>query len=264
MESSPVEGSSSQDNEINCTTNNSGNMKEEEDESSHFESKKRKTTSKVWNEFTKIKLPDGRQKAECHYCKSKLFVLASESTTHLGRMLQWEHTSRASIKNDWHFVDSNWRLQKRVLSFIHLPPPHHGTDIADNLYKCFKDWNIENKVFTISVDNASNNDKVIKNLIETFSRIKKLPCGAWWRSNSLRCRILSRMARDILAILITAVASEATFSTGSRVINTYRVSLAPETIEVLLCGGDWCQSLHGLKRKNKKEKTSIEVILPIT
>nr|GEW39766.1 zinc finger BED domain-containing protein RICESLEEPER 2-like [Tanacetum cinerariifolium] len=61
---------------------------EEEEESSHFESKKRKTTSKVWNEFTKIKLADGRQKAECHYCKSKLYVLASESTTHLGRHLK--------------------------------------------------------------------------------------------------------------------------------------------------------------------------------
>ncbi|GJX97803.1 zinc finger BED domain-containing protein RICESLEEPER 2-like protein [Tanacetum coccineum] len=80
----------------------------------------------------------------------------------------------------------------------------------------------------------------------------------WWRSNSLRYRILSRMARDILAIPITTVASEATFSAGSRVIDTYRASLAPETVEVLLCGGYWCRSLHGLKRKNKKEKKSIE------
>ncbi|GJS61919.1 zinc finger BED domain-containing protein RICESLEEPER 2-like protein [Tanacetum coccineum] len=111
MESSLVEGSSSQglgqnsaaslfattgspndnltleDNEINRTTNNSGNI-EEEEESSHFESKKRKTTSKVWDEFTKITLPDGRQKAECHHCKSKLSVLASGSTTHLGRHLK--------------------------------------------------------------------------------------------------------------------------------------------------------------------------------
>ncbi|GKA68688.1 zinc finger BED domain-containing protein RICESLEEPER 2-like protein [Tanacetum coccineum] len=55
------------------------------------------------------------------------------------------------------------------------------------------------------------------------------------------------------------VASEATFSAGSRVIDTYRASLAPETVEVLLCGGYWCRSLHGLKRKNKKEKKSIEV-----
>ncbi|GJZ95928.1 zinc finger BED domain-containing protein RICESLEEPER 2-like protein [Tanacetum coccineum] len=87
---------------------------------------------------------------------------------------------------------------------------------------------------------------------------------AWWRANSLRYRILSRMARDILAIPITTVASEATFSAGSRVIDTYRASLAPETVEVLLCGGDWCRSLHGLKRKNKKEKMPIEIILPIT
>ncbi|GKB00077.1 zinc finger BED domain-containing protein RICESLEEPER 2-like protein [Tanacetum coccineum] len=119
-------------------------MEDEEEESFSCEHKKQKTTSKVWLEFDKIKLPDGSEKAECHH---------------------------------WHFVDSNWRLQKRVMRFIHLPPPHRGTDIADNLYKCFKDWNIENKVFTISIDNASNNDKAIENLRETFSRFKKLPCG---------------------------------------------------------------------------------------
>ncbi|GKC71447.1 zinc finger BED domain-containing protein RICESLEEPER 2-like protein [Tanacetum coccineum] len=344
MESSPVEGSSSQglgqnsaaslfaatgtpndnptleDNEINRTTNNSGNI-EEEEEISHFKRKKRKTISKVWDEFTKITLPDGRQKAECHHCKSKLFVLASGSTTHLGRHLK-SCTPRAIFQKQQQRItlqvvdpDSmsqvmtpalvDGRLQKHVLGFIHLPPPHRGTDIADNLYKCFKYWNIENKVFTISVDNASNNDKAIKNLTETFSRIKKLPCGdprckmtvakftfprmysgdelkaniktvedalselyeeyvTWWRANSLRYRILSRMARDILVIPITKVTSEATFSAGSRVIDTYRASLAPETVKVLLCGGDWCQSLHGLKRKNKKEKMTIEVILPIT
>nr|GEV21522.1 zinc finger BED domain-containing protein RICESLEEPER 2 [Tanacetum cinerariifolium] len=167
MESSLVEGSSSQglgknsiaspfaatrtphenptleDNEINRTTNNSGNMEEEEEESYHFESKKRKTTSKVWNEFTKIKLPDGRQKAESHYCKSKL---------------SWEHTSQASIKIDCVKV---YEIEKKKLN---------------NYLKVFQDWNIENKVFTISVDNASNNDKAIKNLTETFSRLKKLPC----------------------------------------------------------------------------------------
>ncbi|KAL4574178.1 hypothetical protein LXL04_021003 [Taraxacum kok-saghyz] len=69
----------------------------------------------------------------------------------------------------------------------------------------------------------------------------------WWRSNSLKYRILSRMARDILAIPITTVASEATFSAGSRVIDTYRASLGAETVEVLLCGGDWCRSLRERK-----------------
>lgn len=87
MESSPNDGSSSQglgqnssgsqfvatgtskdnpsleDNEANHPTNNSGNIEEEEDESSHFGPKRRKYTSKVWLEFKRIKLPDGREKA---------------------------------------------------------------------------------------------------------------------------------------------------------------------------------------------------------
>ncbi|KAL4573286.1 hypothetical protein LXL04_020086 [Taraxacum kok-saghyz] len=37
----------------------------------------------------------------------------------------------------------------RVLSFVHLPPPHCGFKISDNLYKCLKDSGIENKIFTI-------------------------------------------------------------------------------------------------------------------
>ncbi|CAH1416278.1 unnamed protein product [Lactuca virosa] len=34
-----------------------------------------------------------------------------------------------------HFIDHNWRLQKRVLSFVHVPPPRTGLDIDDDLRK---------------------------------------------------------------------------------------------------------------------------------
>ena len=69
------------------------------------------------------------------------------------------------------------------------------------------------------------------------------------------------MARDILAIPITTVASEATFSAGSRVIDTYRVSLATEIVQTLLCGGDWCRNLHGVKKKNKVSFSNIILII---
>ncbi|KAK2988470.1 hypothetical protein RJ640_000216, partial [Escallonia rubra] len=36
----------------------------------------------------------------------------------------------------------------------------------------------------------------------------------WWKANTLKFRILSRMASDILLIPITSVALEAAFSTG--------------------------------------------------
>ncbi|XP_047333327.1 zinc finger BED domain-containing protein RICESLEEPER 2-like [Impatiens glandulifera] len=74
-----------------------------------------------------------------------------------------------------HFVDSNWNLHKRLLSFIPLPPPHAGHDIFNGLMKCTKDWRIEHKVFTISVDNASNNDSAIRIAKETLSKSRKFP-----------------------------------------------------------------------------------------
>ncbi|GER37196.1 BED zinc finger [Striga asiatica] len=73
-----------------------------------------------------------------------------------------------------HWIDSNWRLQKRVLNFVHIPPPRRAVEIADAIYKCLKDWGIESKVYTISVDNASNNDTALRSLKDTFSRNKCL------------------------------------------------------------------------------------------
>ena len=52
----------------------------------------------------------------------------------------------------------------------------------------------------------------------------------WWKVNNLKYRIMFSMARDILAIPIMTVASEATFSVGSRVIDTYHASLSPKTV----------------------------------
>ncbi|KAH7835305.1 hypothetical protein Vadar_024911 [Vaccinium darrowii] len=85
----------------------------------------------------------------------------------------------------------------------------------------------------------------------------------WWKANNLKYRILSKMACDVLSIPITSVASEAAFSAGSRVIDPYRASLATETVEMLLCGGDWVGALYGLKRGSEaKESKHKEFTLP--
>ncbi|XP_026437450.1 zinc finger BED domain-containing protein RICESLEEPER 3-like [Papaver somniferum] len=62
---------------------------------------------------------------------------------------------------------------------------------------------------------------------------------AWWQANSSRYKILSCMAKDILAMPVSSVASESAFSTGKRVLSPWRSSLSPRTVEALICCQSW-------------------------
>ena len=47
------------------------------------------------------------------------------------------------------------------------------------------------------------------------------------------------MARDILAIPVSTVASESAFSTSGRVITPHRTRLTHDTLEALMCAQNW-------------------------
>uniref|UniRef100_A0A9I9EAA5 HAT C-terminal dimerisation domain-containing protein n=1 Tax=Cucumis melo TaxID=3656 RepID=A0A9I9EAA5_CUCME len=64
----------------------------------------------------------------------------------------------------------------------------------------------------------------------------------WWKMNSDRFEVLGHMARDILAIPVSTVASESAFSTGGRVVDSSRCSLAPKIVEALICTQNWLNS----------------------
>jgi hypothetical protein len=61
----------------------------------------------------------------------------------------------------------------------------------------------------------------------------------WWKVNLTKFPILAETARDVLAIPITTVASESAFSTGGRMIDPYRSSLSPKTVEALVYTKNW-------------------------
>ena len=76
----------------------------------------------------------------------------------------------------------------------------------------------------------------------------------WWRNNNFKYKILSKMARDTLVVPVSIVASESTFRAGGRVIDEYRSRLNEESIEALICSGDWIRHNYNLKRKTKVHK----------
>ncbi|XP_022159082.1 uncharacterized protein LOC111025523 [Momordica charantia] len=64
----------------------------------------------------------------------------------------------------------------------------------------------------------------------------------WWKINSSRYKIISQVARDIYNIPISTVPSESAFSTGGRVLDSFRSSLTPQTTDALICAQNWLQS----------------------
>nr|DAD33324.1 TPA_asm: hypothetical protein HUJ06_012175 [Nelumbo nucifera] len=73
---------------------------------------------------------------------------------------------------------------------------------------------------------------------------------AWWKSKGIKYPTLQKIARDILAIPISTVASEFAFSTGGRLVNPYRSRLHVETLEALMCTQNWLlKQVQGLHSK---------------
>ncbi|KAM0842289.1 hypothetical protein ACQ4PT_058464 [Festuca glaucescens] len=64
----------------------------------------------------------------------------------------------------------------------------------------------------------------------------------WWREEGDKYPTLSKVAKNVLAVPVSTIASESSFSTGGRVINPQRSSLSPKMVEALICGQSWLRS----------------------
>ena len=60
-----------------------------------------------------------------------------------------------------------------------------------------------------------------------------------WCSKNDKYPIFRKIARDILAIPISTVASKSAFSTGGRVVSPHRCRLHSHTLEALMCLQNW-------------------------
>ncbi|XP_075079842.1 uncharacterized protein LOC142165116 [Nicotiana tabacum] len=80
-------------------------------------------------------------------------------------------------------------------------------------------------------------DKYISEEQEPFS--EEFDILSWWKTHAPRFPILSELARDVLAIPISSVASECAFSTGGRILDSFRSSLTTKCVQALICVQDW-------------------------
>ena len=98
--------------------------------------------------------------------------------------------------------------------------------------------------FDLFVNNSSNSSKKHVNARMKFDhfidegvlkRNEDFDILGWWKSNGHKYHTLQRIARDILAILVTTVASESAFSISGRLLSPHHSRLHPKTIEAIMC-----------------------------
>lgn len=81
-----------------------------------------------------------------------------------------------------------------------MPCPHTSDVLADILYTTLCDWNLDRKVSTLTVDNCTTNDAIIRILLE------KLPLKSLMMNGDLfhmRCcaHILNLIVQDGLSLI---------------------------------------------------------------
>ena len=69
-----------------------------------------------------------------------------------------------------HYVDK-WKLNSKLLAFCELESPHTGIELYGKVFGVLKDWGIDGKIFSLTLDNASSNDSM-QNILKERLNLK--------------------------------------------------------------------------------------------
>jgi hypothetical protein len=69
-----------------------------------------------------------------------------------------------------YIITTDWRYQEHLIGFEHVSGAHDGENLADITFKVIQDFNITDRLFAITADNASNNQTLRKGLAKRLQR----------------------------------------------------------------------------------------------
>ena len=53
-----------------------------------------------------------------------------------------------------------WKLNSKLFAFCELESPHTWIELSGKVFEVLKDWGIDGKIFSLTLNNASSNDKI--------------------------------------------------------------------------------------------------------
>ena len=96
--------------------------------------------------------------------KIKIFFYSVSSKISLTCDLWTSPNGLAILCVTSHWTEKDHEVREIVLDAVKMEDPHTGENIASNILVVLKDFNLENKLFCITADNASNNKSMARAL----------------------------------------------------------------------------------------------------
>lgn len=72
------------------------------------------------------------------------------------------------------YIDDDWRLQKKMLNFITLDPSHTDNMLSEVVIKCLRDWDIDEKLFSMTFDDCSSYEVMVFRIKDWLSQNRPL------------------------------------------------------------------------------------------
>ena len=76
-----------------------------------------------------------------------------------------------------HYIDEDWKVQKLIIKFYVVKTSHDGFNLYSVMLKVIRYYNIEGKLFSITLDNASANKSMMDLLQENLLAKSMLHCN---------------------------------------------------------------------------------------
>ncbi|CAN1789422.1 Zinc finger BED domain-containing protein RICESLEEPER 2 [Linum perenne] len=134
--------------------------------------------------------------------------------------------------------------------------PPMNTEEDEDYDDTFAGYDLQHKV----IGNRAELDKYLDDAREGAGDVtEEFDILTWWKVvGAYKYPVMSEIAKDILAIPVSSVASESAFSNGGRVLDDFRSSLLPEIVEALICSEDWLRNPDDNGNDEEDEEDQIQ------
>ncbi|KAL9250057.1 Zinc finger BED domain-containing protein [Drosera capensis] len=97
-----------------------------------------------------------------------------------------------------HFVDSDWRLHRRILSVLLVQFPESEVALNQAVLSCLSKWDLDGKLFFVTLEDSFASDAVIRNLTGLLSTKDSLAYKSRFVIGRCYASTLSSLAREAL------------------------------------------------------------------